>query len=297
MSIHEADGDLFAASWACLRETLAVGKVPRHFKEAVAGGTSEANRCPFCIDGHAMMFDVYSRSEAGRTLADDTFRSWNVEEIRHWARSCYSRERQRDSLPFPAEFRSEMVGTCICFHYLSRMVAIYLADAHVPKPGRWLAPLIHAVMGWNNKRPKRVGTSRLMNVPVTGGPDWADRDNVRVALSQLRAVTDDRITRILNESLVGLIETFLSRWRGITADPGTKWVRPHLEGISGFSELERRQARYMLLVIGSPYAVSDEEREALKRQMGKVDLLIMTAWVSTRAALRMGSLMVRVESE
>ena len=59
ISIHKVDEDLFAASWACLRETLVVGRVPRYFKEAVASGASEVSQCSYCVGAHSMMFDIY----------------------------------------------------------------------------------------------------------------------------------------------------------------------------------------------------------------------------------------------
>lgn len=297
ISIHKVDRELFAASWACLRETLVVGRVPRYFKEAVASGVSEANQCPYCVGAHSMMFDVYRPAEKKRPIVDDTFKSWDSEKFKMWACSCYLSESHKTSPPFPKTFQSEIVGTAVYFHYLTRIVTIYLGDSFVPKPLKWMVPLMmpfmRLFMGLNDKRSKKLGTSKLRNVPMAGGPDWADQDNVRIAFSQFQAVTDNKITQVLSESMMDFIDTFLSKWQGFDTGLSTSWVQPHMEELSKLDEMEKQQARYMLLVIGSPYMIIDEEKKSLKKIMGNSDLLIMTAWVSLGAALRTGTLITR----
>lgn len=117
LSIHKYDRDLFAASWACLRETLVVGRVPRYFKEAVASGASEANQCPYCVGAHSMMFDVYEPAKNKQPLVDAPFRSWDLEKLKMWARSSYLPENDQAPPPFPKTFQSEIVGPsekCSC---------------------------------------------------------------------------------------------------------------------------------------------------------------------------------------
>jgi hypothetical protein len=156
-----------------------------------------------------------------------------------------------------------------------------------------MMPFMRLFMGLNDKRSKKLGTSKLRNVPMAGGPDWADQDNVRIAFSQFQAVTDNKITQVLSESMMDFIDTFLSKWQGFDTGLSTSWVQPHMEELSKLDEMEKQQARYMLLVIGSPYMIIDEEKKSLKKIMGNSDLLIMTAWVSLRAALRTGTLITQ----
>ncbi|MCK4837562.1 MAG: hypothetical protein KAS94_02110, partial [Desulfobulbaceae bacterium] len=118
LSIHKYDRDLFAASWACLRETLVVGRVPRYFKEAVASGASEANQCPYCVGAHSMMFDVYAPGGKKQPLVDGLFGSWDSEKLKMWASSCYLPENEQTSPPFPKTFQAEIIGTAVYFHYL-----------------------------------------------------------------------------------------------------------------------------------------------------------------------------------
>ena len=297
ISMHKVDRELFAANWACLRETLVVGKVPRYFKEAVASGTSEANRCPYCVGAHSMMFDIYKPTAKKPSVVDDIFRSWDSEMFKLWARSCYLQHSDQSLPPFPIEFQSELVGTAVYFHYLTRMVTIYLGDSFVPKPLQGVVPLMmpfmRLCMGLNDKRPKKPGTSKLRNVPMTGGPDWANQDNVRIAFSQFQTVTDTKITKILSPSMMDFVNTFLSKWQGLDTGLSANWVKLYLEELSTVDGVERQQARYMLLAIGSPYMIVDEEKKSLRKTMGDSDLFIMTAWVSLRAALRTGILITQ----
>ena len=292
LSIHKYDRDLFAASWACLRETLVVGRVPRYFKEAVASGASEANQCPYCVGAHSMMFDVYEPAKKKQPLVDAPFRSWDLEKLKMWARSSYLPENDQAPPPFPKTFQSEIIGTAVYFHYLTRMVTIYLGDSFVPKSLKWtvplMMPLMRLFMGLNDKRSKKLGTSKLSNVPMTGGPEWADQDNIRIAFAQFQAVTDSKVIQVLSESMMAFVDTFLSKWQGFNAGLSASWVDAHLEELSKLDEVEKQQARYMLLVIGSPYMITDEEKKSLKKIMGNSNLLIMTAWVSLRAALKIG---------
>jgi hypothetical protein len=297
LSIHKVDGDLFAASWACLRETLVVGRVPRYFKEAVASGASEANRCPYCVGAHSMMFDIYRPTEKKQAIVDDTFRSLDSEKLKMWARSWNLLENDQTSPPFPKKFQSEIIGTAVYFHYLNRMVAIYLGDSFIPKYVKWTVPIMMPFMrlgmGLNDKRSKKLGTSKLRNVPMAGGPDWADQENVRIAFSQFQAVADNKITQVLSGSMMNFIETFLSKWQGVDPGLSASWVKPYLEELSKPDDKEKQLARYMLLGIGSPYMIVDEEKKSLKKIIGNTDLFIVTAWVSLRAALRTGILITQ----
>ncbi len=297
LSIHKVDSDLFSASWACLRETLVVGRVPRYFKEAVASGASEANRCPYCVGAHSMMFDIYKPPAKKQPTVDDPFRSLDPEKLKMWARSWNLSKNDQISPPFPKKIQSEIIGTAVYFHYLTRMVAIYLGDSFIPKYVKWTVPLMMSFMrmcmGLNDKRSKNLGTSQLPNVPMDGGPDWADQDNIRIAFSQFQTVTDSKITKILSGSMMDFIKSFLSKWQGFDPGLSASWVMPYMEKLSKLDAKEEQLARYMLWVIGSPYMIVDEEKKSLEKIMGNTDLFIATAWVSLRAALRTGILITQ----
>lgn len=292
ISIHKIDSDLFAASWACLRETLVVGQVPRYFKEAVATGAANANKCPYCVGAHSMMYDIYKPKAKSHARGEEAPDSLNTTALSSWAQSCYAAENSPMVEPFLKSARAEIIGTAVFFHYLTRMVSVYLGDSFVPEKLAWsvpiMMPVMRVMMGLNDKRHKKPGASRLPDIPSDNGPAWADQDNVRVAFAQFQQVTENKITRILDQPMIDFINTYLSTWERLADSPGAGWVNTHIENWSEQDPLKKQQAKFMLLVIGSPYMVIDSDKNALIEKMGDANFLAMTAWVALKAALRTG---------
>lgn len=294
ISIHKADSDLFAASWACLRETLVVGQVPRYFKEAVATGAANANKCPYCVGAHSMMYDIYKPKAKSVARGDEASGVLDTTVLSNWAQSCYAAESNRLVEPFPKSARAEIIGTAVFFHYLTRMVSVYLGDSFVPEKLAWsvpiMMPVMRLVMGLNDRRRKKLGASRLPDIPSDNGPAWADQDNVSVAFAQFGQVTEKKITRILDQPMIDFINNYLLTWKKPADSPGAGWVNTHLEDWSEQNPLQKQQAKFMLLVIGSPYMIIDSDKNALIEKMGDANFLIMTAWVALKAALRTGAI-------
>ncbi len=301
ISIHKIDNDLFAASWACLRETLLVGQVPRYFKEAVATGAAEANKCPYCIGAHSMMFDIFKPKTNPPSHPGKASNIMDTEALSNWASSCYLPENSRPVQPFPKTFQAEIIGTAVFFHYLTRMVSIYLGDSIIPKKLEWsvpiMMPLMRLLMGLNDKRRKKPGTSRLPNIPSNKGPEWADQDNVKAAFSQFQHITENKISTILDKPMIEFINTYLSSWERLADTPGAGWVNRYIDDCPEMSLLKKQQARYMLMTIGSPYMILDDHKEFLMKKMGLSDLLAMTAWVALKAALRTGDIISSSEKK
>jgi AhpD family alkylhydroperoxidase len=299
IAVHKTNKDIYASSWACLRETLVLGEVPRYLKEAVAAGASEANKCPYCIGAHSMMLDVYKPGKSLEASQETSFHGMNGAELQNWARACFLPADRRPKQPFPKTFQSEIVGTAVFFHYLTRIVTIYLGDSLIPKKLNWLVPLMmplmRIVMGLNDRRSKTPGASQLKNIPRTGGPEWADKDNVRLAFAQFQNVLGDNIRKVIDIAVIDFINSFLSSWESGTESLSKNWVNPHIDVWSEQETLRKQQARFIILTIGSPYMIVEEDKDVLIKKMGYSNLFTMTAWASLKAALKTGQLIVSQE--
>ena len=185
LTLHSPVPEVLAGVWSILRETLLAGAVDRAQKEVVAAVVSKTNECPFCVDAHRLMLEATAGSSCGgRDYA------WR---LRSHPRPAAARDgslgiNQADShyerSPASAIFARRgpaFIGTAIAFHYINRMVNVFLGDTLLPVP-----PTLRGVAGtcggatagkWM-VRPLQPGSS-LRLVPRAELPDdlfWAAAD-------------------------------------------------------------------------------------------------------------------------
>jgi AhpD family alkylhydroperoxidase len=158
--LHERDPELCAAVWCALRETLVAGVAPRLWKEHVAAAVSRLNSCPYCVEAHEMMA-AGCRDTRGMSAADRAaIQAW-VERA-----SCPPGDT-RPPLALEPQTAVELRATLFCFHYINRMVTVYLGASPLPVARPWL------------KRPlrwlsSRYFASRVRRTPQRGTTlEWA----------------------------------------------------------------------------------------------------------------------------
>ncbi|MGW5555904.1 carboxymuconolactone decarboxylase family protein [Micromonospora sp. NPDC003944] len=292
--LHSPVPDLLAASWVLLRETLlARGTVPRRAREVVAAAVSAGNRCPYCVDVHgATVAGLGGPGEGARIagLGIDGVTDPHLRALGRWARG--------DSvLPTcsPAE-RSELVGVAVAFHYLNRMVNVFLRDSPLPPtppPARgvtwWVAShLMGALAAGDGGRP---GDSLLL-LPATSVPvdlAWArGQPAVAQALARAGQVVDDLGAEVVPDQVRQLVRQELAARPGFTAplhDHG--WLE---DAVRSLPAAERTIGRLALLTAIASYRVSGSLMDQARSE-GHDDraLLAVTAWASLTAARHAGS--------
>ncbi|MCZ0983633.1 carboxymuconolactone decarboxylase family protein [Streptomyces diastatochromogenes] len=136
LALHSPAPEALAASWLLLRETLlAQGRVSRAAKEAVATAISRANDCPYCVEVHEAKLATLTGAGAHGALAD-------------WAdRNALGPAEGEERRPFDAADAPEILGTAVTFHYLNRMVRLFLPDSPVPDaaPAKGRGPVMRMV--------------------------------------------------------------------------------------------------------------------------------------------------------
>ncbi|MFJ6381042.1 carboxymuconolactone decarboxylase family protein [Kitasatospora sp. NPDC092039] len=292
IGLHAAAPEVLAASWVMLRETLvAGGRVDRATKEAVAAAVSAANACPYCVEVHSTTLGALLPG-AG---APGTARA-AAEAAADWFRADGDHGRTPGAgPPFPAEAAPELVGVAVTFHYLNRMVNLFLADsplpAGLPAAARSAA---RAVLGRLMRRGARVappaGTSLdlLASAPLPGDLRWAaGTPSVAGAFARAAAVIDAAGARSVPDGVRGLVVDQLAGWDGRPPGLGRGWVE---EAVSALPGDERAAGRLALLTAKASYQVDDGTVAGFRRDRpGDAALIELTSWAALTAARELGA--------
>lgn len=290
VALHSPAPGVLAAAWLMLRETLlANGSVRRADKEAVATAVSVANGCPYCVEVHTTALrGLRARTAAEAIGADriDTVDDAGLRRITAWARATGDRAGAA-APPAPAARWPELLGVATTFHYLNRMVTVFLGDSPLP-PGapdaargaaRWL--LARVMRPGANRRPGR-SLDLLPDTPLPTDLRWAAA-NPTIAAAFARAC--GAIDAVAVPAPVrALVHEHLARWDGRPAGPSRAWVE---DALSTVDYRWRRMGRLALLTALAPYQI-DEWVLAEVREQGVDDtgLIELAGWASLAAARR-----------
>ncbi|MEU9829806.1 carboxymuconolactone decarboxylase family protein [Micromonospora chersina] len=298
--LHSPAPETLAAYWSLMREPLiASGAVDRLTKEAAAAAVSVANICPYCVDMHSVsMYDLSTEHDAEAIVLDriaDIRDPW-VRSVAAWARSAHEPGSPASSrAPFPEVMRPELVGVVVAFHYLTRMVNVFLPSFLVPPRlgpgarrrfkhgiGRVLRPVL--------REPYAAGRS-LSLLPEAALPDdaaWA-RGNAAVAGAVARsyAVFNAAGERSLSPRVRELVRWRLEQWRGEDTGVSRRWCE---DLIAELPVAERPAGRLALLTALASYQVDEEVVDEFRRRVpDDATLIEAVAWASFAAARRVGS--------
>ncbi|MEV7549460.1 carboxymuconolactone decarboxylase family protein [Amycolatopsis sp. NPDC089917] len=115
VALHSPSPPVLAASWAMLRESLvAAGETGRADREVVASLVSQANSCPYCVEVHGMALSSLGRSSEASAIA---------------AGLAVSDPLAGELSPAA---RAELTAVAFTFHYLNRVVSVFLGPSPLP---------------------------------------------------------------------------------------------------------------------------------------------------------------------
>jgi AhpD family alkylhydroperoxidase len=297
VALHSPAPATLAACWLMLRETLvAGGRVTRAAKEAVAAAVSAANRCPYCVQVHGCALIGLLRGPDARAVAADRVHAVQdpaLREVARWARASASGAAP----PPPAEHSAELVGVAVTFHYLNRMVNVFLSESPLPpvpaaarSGASWLAA---RVLGSLAGRSRAAGAALplLPAVPVPADLAWAGPGTIAQAFARAAGVVDEAAARALPDRVRDLVLTRIGAWSG--QPPGVTAAAWSAEEVAGLPAPERPLARLALLTALASYQVTDAVVADFRRvQPADRTLVEVTAWASLAAARRIGARLV-----
>ncbi|GII02148.1 carboxymuconolactone decarboxylase family protein [Planobispora takensis] len=328
--LHSPAPEVLAACWTLLRESLlADGAVPRAVKEAVATEVSAGNACPYCVDVHretlrglagegrgALRSGPVGDGRAGARsgpAAGGPDAAWpGLARAAAWARAAGTRDTAVRPPLHDGHVR-ELTAVAVTFHYLNRMVNVFLGDSplppHVPPGARGPAMrLLGLLMRPAARRPVVPGQSRTL-LPVASLPAdlaWArGTPYLEGAFARAAAAIEEGGRRSAPGPVRELLAATLEDWDGRPAGLGRGWAA---EAASALPPAQRPAGRLALLTALASYQVDEEvvgeflraqarERvfrtgpgeRAPRAESGERALVELTAWASLAAARRAGA--------
>src|SRR5262249_61671692 len=209
-------------------------RVDRAQKEAVAAGVSASNTCPYCVDVHTTLLHALgdrssaAKIAAGRTpdIADPALRG-----VVAWARE--NRKPGASILrhrPFPDEHAPELIGTAVAYHYINRMVNIFVATSPFPLPvtpkpiaRRMVSPVFRRLAARRLQPGESLGL-----LPAAPWPDdlgWAHGDPIIADAFARAAAAFRRLGRqAIPAETRHLVADRLHEWRGGEPEPAPRPV-------------------------------------------------------------------------
>ncbi|GIH75459.1 alkyl hydroperoxide reductase AhpD [Planobispora longispora] len=283
--LHAPAPELLAACWIMLRESLlAEGTVGRAAKEMAAAAVSLGNRCPYCVDVHGAMLRSMT---GGRYTAGEleTVPDPDMRRIAAWARSWQPRE-------ISWRPHAELVAVATTFHYLNRMVNVFLADSPIPPqvPGslqRVLMRLFGTVMSSATGRPGAPGASLslLPGAELPADLSWAREEPILAqAFSRAAAAVETAGSLSVPRTVRELVTAHLAGWDGAPVGLSRSWVT---DAVRLLAPVHRPAGRLALLTAMAAYQVDDQVIEEFRQgRPGDRALIELTSWAAFAAARR-----------
>gem|GEM_PF-259496 len=299
ITLHHLNPQLMAGVWSACRESLVAGP-DRAMKEMIAVAVSQSNQCPYCVQAHTSMLLGADDRAALDAVTSSTSTNDALENLATWA-SATGRKASLHSGPQPFTKRQApaFMATAVLFHYINRMVNIFLDETMMPVVGN--VPVVgeQAFRIFSS-----VTSGRIVRIDVRQGvfltespamrlPEafaWAT-DDPSVAGGLLRFA--DAILSAAGESVDAevqeLVKKQVTAWEGESPGIGKGWLD---DAVQALPERQRSQARLSLLAAMASWAVDAGEMESCRRA-GRDDrtLLETAAWGAYLAAERIAGWM------
>ncbi len=299
LTIHSLVGDILAAFWVLTREAYVVGCHNRADREIVAAAVSQTNACPFCVEVHSAMLHATANHALAGELLDARTAQASTHPLAQWALATRIPSAAiLTTPPFSAQDAPQILGTAILYHYLNRMVNVFLEPSPSPVRlrshtmrnlvGRLLGRLIGRRIVGVDTMPG-LSLALLPEAPLPTAFAWAQSNAaVAGALARFTVAIEREGQRALAEPVRALTEAVLRDWQG--EDPGlsTQWIDDAIVGLSDAAD--RSAARLTLMTALTSYRVEDGIIDAFIAHHGEpADLIATTAWASFKAAQRIAT--------
>jgi AhpD family alkylhydroperoxidase len=292
LALHLPVPEALAACWAIMREPAVGTAVSRATKEAVAVTVSMINECPYCVDVHTTTLYALAGSDVGAKVATGgDVTDPNLRRILAWAKA--GRSPGSPTLadpPFPAAAAAELIGTALGYHYINRMVSIFLPHSLLPNGA--LAGGLKRLIGAGIRR-------RLLRSPAPGAAleflpevdgtnldefSWATGDPIiDRAFTGAAAVFDALGARALPGAVRTLVSEHLGQWQGEYPSLSRQWVD---DAAAGLAEELRPAARFALLTALAPYQIDARVIEGFRDGPNADEHVIAAAAWASFAAVR-----------
>jgi AhpD family alkylhydroperoxidase len=293
--LHSPLPALLRAFWELGRETVLVCQsASRLEKEALIAAVSVSNVCPFCVDAHTLI--AASLSDGGLAAAVERHELERIGDPRlralvEWGYATQLAPAERVApLPFGGERAPELIGTAVLFHYINRVVTVFVAGERLPRNASrgWARRLGAIAMGSVSRQIIVPGPSGMDGAaPSAAAPPWSAAD-ARIAdrFARFQCELDALATRHLTGEVRECVSSAIDAWQGGDPALGRGWLEPW---VAGLPARDAAQARLALLAALAPHQIDDGLIGAFRVDNGTDAALLATvAWPAMGAALRIG---------
>lgn len=294
-ALHASVPSVLAACWTMLREALVTAHVDRRRKEAVASAVSHANACTYCVDAHTAALHALGDSGAADALATPGGRIGGDDPLAAlvtWAEATRAADDPRLRMPpFSAAEAPELIAIACCFHYVNRMVTVFLVPSPLPFASprlksltrRMLAPILGSLL--RRDLAPAASLDFLPDAPLPADLSWAaGHATLGAAFARAAAAIDAAGAAVLTAAVRTRVEKAVGAWRGADMPLGKQWL---VDATASLDEPDRPAARLALLAALAPFQLDDGTIADFRR--GAPDdtaLVAATAWASFTAARR-----------
>jgi len=281
--LHAPSPSALTAAWALARETWLASAVPPQLREAAVAGISAANSCPYCEQTHSMF--GAAASAGGDAELVRRYRAWG-EATSH----------PRGAAPPSVEQAIDLAALAVGYHYVNRMVNVFLAKDQISLPRRLgrVRPLVEAAFTRVIARrlvaqslvPGRA-VELLPPAPLPVDLQWAAGEpRLAATLAGAAHLLDDG-ARHLSDSARRAVEQRVQAWQGQPPGLSRAWVE---QALATVPDAERPPARLALLVALASYQVDDTTAAEARRWLGSDQQMIEVAsWAAFLAARRVAT--------
>jgi AhpD family alkylhydroperoxidase len=288
LALHSPAPGALTASWAMLRESLvADGAVERPAKELVAAAVSAANSCPYCVEVHGATLWGLTRNSDAEAVAAGT----PAEVTDPAARAMLAWAGGTGPWPAgrPEAEAAELMGVAVTFHYLNRMVSVFLGESPlpptVPAGARGRARrVLGAIMGRAARGGRPGDALRLFDGPADTAPEWAAGNaTIAAAFGHAAAALDaPSVPDPVREMVAGQ----LAAWDGEPVGLSRSWVE---DAVATLPAADRDAGRLAVLTAKAAYQVDEDVVAAFRRtDPSDAALVELTSWAAHAAARHAG---------
>jgi AhpD family alkylhydroperoxidase len=298
LTLHSRVPQLMAGVWSVLRETLHTGQVDRALKEAVAAAISKTNTCPYCVDVHTTMLHATADYDAADAILRGDYDRIHNQQLKALVQWVLARATPQANGVLPPPFSPgdapEIIGTAVTFHYINRMVNVFLGETFLPVPATLkglTGRLFGAAVGKRFvSRSVRPGDS-LQFIPQAKLPadlSWAaSHPAVAGAFAGFAEVVEAAGEVVLPEPVRVLVTDYVQAWHGEAMGLSRRWVEDVVVDVRA---KHRAAARLALLTALASYQVDTSVVEGFQSHCpDDAQLIAASAWASFTAARHVGT--------
>lgn len=307
-TVHSSHADLVMGTFAMERESMFYGIVPREQKESIAAGVSTTNECPYCIDAHTMMMAAVDAGDAADSIytGKGKIQDEVIRQRFEWAKSTYKPDAPIiRNPPFKREEVPEIFGAALTFHYINRMVNIFLDEALMPGINNLgfaknlMRKMAAGTMMKSAMLRKTIPGESLQFLPEADLSDdlvWAsDNELIAGVFAGMNAAINQAVEGVVSEDVLATVQNHFNTWHGEQMGISRAWLN---DVVANLDEKGQIAARLMLLAGLASYQVSESDIQAFRQYYPTdAELIAVTAWGAFAAIRRIGSWLHIPESD